>query len=252
MAQKFLVAALLLLFSAGALYAQSVDELLEQAKTLEKQMKEADALAKYKEVLKAQPQQVAALIGASELSSREGNRQKEKEDKARYFNEAREYAVEALKIAPNNADANYAMSVALGRLALISGAKEKVAASRDVKKYAELAIKFNPNFGQAYHVLGKWNYEVANLSFLERNAAKALFGGLPDGSMEQAIANYEKCRKLAPGFILNYYELARAYNKTDQQTLAMDVLRKAITLRPVTQDDPGIKAECKKMLEEMQ
>jgi Tfp pilus assembly protein PilF len=70
--------------------------------------------------------------------------------------------------------------------------------------------------------------------------------------MDQAIANYEKCRKLDPGFILNYYELARAYNKNDQQTLAMDVLRKAVTLRPVTQDDPGIKAECKKMLEELQ
>jgi len=252
MAQKFMMAAFCLLFSTGALYAQNVDETLEQAKQLEKQMKEAEALAKYKDVLKAQPAQLEALIGASELSSREGNRQKEKEDKTRYFNEAKEYAAEALKAAPNDANANYAMAVAMGRLALISGAKEKVAASRDVKKYAELAIKFNPNYGQAYHVLGKWNYEVANLSFLEKNAAKALFGGLPDGSMDQAIANYEKCRKLDPGFILNYYELARAYNKNDQQTLAMDVLRKAVALRPVTQDDPGIKAECKKMLEELQ
>ncbi|KAA2239673.1 hypothetical protein F0L74_26130 [Chitinophaga agrisoli] len=252
MAHKILAAVFALLVSTGALNAQSVDEMIDQAKQLEKQMKEADALAKYKEVLKVEPAQLSALVEASELSSREGNRQKEKDDKTRYFNEAKDYAQEALNQAPNNADANYAMAVAMGRLALISGAKDKVAASREVKKYAELAIKFNPNYAQAYHVLGKWNYEVANLNFIEKNAAKALFGGLPDGTLQQAIDNYEKCKKLDPGFILNYYELARAYNKNDQQTQAMEVLRKAVALRAIYQDDPAIKADCKKMLEEMQ
>ncbi len=252
MAHKILAAVFALLVSTGALNAQSVDEMIDQAKQLEKQMKEADALAKYKEVLKVEPAQLAALVEASELSSREGNRQKEKDDKTRYFNEAKDYAQEALRQAPNDANANYAMAVAMGRLALISGAKDKVAASREVKKYAELAIKFNPNYAQAYHVLGKWNYEVANLSFIEKNAAKALFGGLPDGTLQQAIDNYERCKKLDPSFILNYYELARAYNKNDQQTLAMEVLRKAVALRSIYQDDPAIKADCKKMLEEMQ
>lgn len=251
MAQKLLAAVLFLLIG-GALHAQSVDEMVDQAKQLEKQMKEADALARYKEILKVQPDQLAALVEASELSSREGNRRKEKEEKARYFSEAKSYAEEALKLAPNDPGANYAMSVAMGRMALISGAKEKVAASRDVKRYAELAIKFNPNHAQAYHVLGKWNYEVANLSFLEKNAAKALFGGMPDGSLQQAIDNYEKCRRLDPSFILNYYELARAYKKNDQETQAMEVLKKAVTLRNIYQDDTAIKADCKKMLEEMQ
>jgi len=252
MAQKLLAAVLFLLVSTHALHAQSVDEMLDQAKQLEKQMKETEALIRFKEVLKLQPDQVIALVEASELSSREGNRQKEKEDKARFFGEAKGYAEEALKVAPNDPGANYAMSVAMGRMALISGAKEKVAASREVKKYAELAIKFNPNYAQAYHVLGKWNFEVANLSFLERNAAKALFGGLPDGSLQQAIDNYEKCRRLDPSFILNYYELARAYKKNDQETQAMEVLKKAVTLRSIYQDDTAIKADCKKMLEEMQ
>ncbi|GAA0552040.1 tetratricopeptide repeat protein [Chitinophaga japonensis] len=252
MAQKFLAAVCFLFLGTGALYAQSVDEMIAAAKQLEKQMKESEALLKYKEVLKIQPDQVEALIGASELSSREGNRQKDKDAKARYFNEAKSYAEQALKVAPNNAGANYVMSVAMGRMALISGVKEKVAASRDVKKYAELAIKFNPRYAEAYHVLGKWNYEVANLNFLERNAAKALFGGLPDGSLQQAIANYEKCRKLDPSFILNYLELARAYKKDDQQTQAMEVLKKAVTLRSIHQDDNAIKADCKKMLEDMQ
>jgi len=248
MLKKVWAFAYLLLFS-GVLYAQTADELVEQAKQLEKQMNEGVALARYKDAIKIQPDNLAAIIGASELSSREGYRQKDNDEKVRYYDEAKTYAEQAIKLAPENADANYVMAVAMGRKALISGAKEKVAASKEVKKYAELAIKFNPNYAKAYHVLGKWNYEVANLNTFEKAAAKMLFGGLPDGSLASAISNYEKCRKLDPSFVLNYLELARAYKENDEQDKTIEVLKKAVSLRSVYQDDTELKAQCKKMLE---
>jgi tetratricopeptide (TPR) repeat protein len=144
------------------------------------------------------------------------------------------------------------MAVAMGRIAMISGAKEKVAASREVKKYAELAIKFNPQYAKAFYILGKWNYEIANLNALEKGAAKVLFGGMPQASLQDAIINYEKCRKLDPSFLLNYQELAQAYKESEEQDKAIEVLRKAVALRPVYQDDPNIRAACKKMLEGME
>lgn len=251
MFKKALVLATVL-FIQGIAYGQTADELVDQAKTLEKQMKEAPALDLYRDVLKIEPENIAALTGASELCSREGYRQKDKEEKLKNYNDARTYAEQAVKLAPENADANYVMAVAMGRQALIGGAKEKVAASKEVKRYAELAIKFNPNYAKAYHVLGKWNYEVANLNVLEKGAAKVLFGGLPDGSLQQAIQNYEKCRKLDPSIILNYLELAKAYKENDEQEKCIDVLKKAVGLRNVYQDDAGIKAECRKMLEGLQ
>ncbi|MEC5146219.1 hypothetical protein [Chitinophaga sp. 212800010-3] len=232
--------------------AQSVTDMMEEARQLEKQMKESDAFEKDKEILKIQPNDLDALNQASQLCSRIGNRQKSKDDKVNYFNQAKSYAQKALAVNPNSADANLSMAIAMGRIALISGAKDKVAASKDIKKYSELAIKFNPQLGQAYHVLGKWNYEVANLNVFERGAAKMLFGGLPDGSLQNAVTNYEKCMQLDPGFLLNYYELARAYKANDQQDKAIDVLKKALTLRSITQDDASIKADCKKMLDDLQ
>ncbi|RFS20578.1 hypothetical protein DVR12_18625 [Chitinophaga silvatica] len=249
---KQLLAAAFFVLGGLSLQAQSVNEMVEEAKQLEKQMKETDALQKDKDILKIQPTELDALNQASQLSSRIGNRQKDKADKISYFNQAKSYAQEALKVDPNSAQSNLSMAIAMGRIALISGAKDKVAASKDVKKYAELAIKQDPNLAQGYHVLGKWNYEVANLNAFERGAAKMLFGGLPDGSLQNAIANYEKCRQLDPGFILNYYELAKAYKENDQQDKAIDVLKKALTLRNITQDDASIKADCKKMLDDLQ
>ncbi|MET6996200.1 hypothetical protein [Chitinophaga defluvii] len=239
-------------FFIGDIHAQSVEEMVEQARQLEKQMKEVEALEKYREVLKIQPDQLQALTGASELCSREGNRQKNKEEKSKYFNTAKTYAASALALDANSAEANYAMSVAMGRIALISGAKDKVAASKEVQKYAQLALKFNPGFAKAYHVLGKWNYEVANLSAFEKGAAKVLFGGVPEGSLQEAINNYEKCRKLEPSFLLNYYDLAKAYKQDEQQEKTIEVLKKALTLRNIYQDDAAIKADCKKMLEELE
>jgi tetratricopeptide (TPR) repeat protein len=248
MFKRIFVFALSMLF-VGHVFAQTVDEMIDEAKQLEKQMKEVEALDKYKEVLKIKPDQLSALTAASELCSREGNRQKSKEDKSRYFNDAKSYAASALAQDANNADANYAMSVAMGRIALISGAKDKVAASKEVQKYAQLALKFNPNYAKAFHVLGKWNYEVANLSAFEKTAAKVLFGGVPEGTLQEAINNYEKCRKLEPSFILNYYDLAKAYKQDEQQEKTIEVLKKAISLRSIYQDDASIKADCKKMLE---
>ena len=75
---------------------------------------------------------------------------------------------------------------------------------------------------------------------------------MPPGSIEAAIADYEKCRKLKPSYILNYYDLAKVYRENNQETQAFEVLNKVMRLRPIYQDDPGIKAECKKMLEDMQ
>ncbi|SFE87063.1 Tetratricopeptide repeat-containing protein [Chitinophaga sp. CF118] len=248
MLKNVLAFACLLLFS-GVLYAQTAEELVEQALQQEKQMKESAALALYKDALKVQPDNIQALTGASELCSREGYRQKDTDEKIRNYDDAKNYADQALKLAPENADANYVMAVAMGRKAMIAGAKEKVAASKEVKKYAELAIKFNPSCAKAYHVLGKWNYEVANLNTFEKAAAKMLFGGLPEGSLSSAINNYEKCRKLDPFIVVNYLELARAYLENDEQAKAIEILKKAVSLRSVIQDDADTKSQCKKMLE---
>ncbi|MBO9728187.1 MAG: tetratricopeptide repeat protein [Chitinophaga sp.] len=249
---KRIMAVCFLLSAALWVKAQSVSEMVEEARQLEKQMKESEAFEKDKDILKIQPTELDALNQASQLCSRIGNRQKSKDDKVNYFNMAKSYAQQALKVNPNSPDANLSMAIAMGRMALISGAKDKVAASKDVKKYAELAIKFNPSLAQAYHVLGKWNFEVANLNAFERGAAKMLFGGLPDGSLQNAINNYEKCRQLDPAFLLNYYELARAYKENDQQDKAIEVLKKALTLRNIVYDDATTKMDCKKMLDDLQ
>lgn len=237
---------------ALASFSQTVEESLAQAKQLTLQMKETEALQQYKDILQADPGNVTALNQSSLICSREGARQKDKSAKMEWFNNAKIFAYEAMKVDVENPESNYAMALAWARIAQISGAKEKVAAAKEVKKYVDLAIKFKPDYGEAFHLLGKWNFDIYNLSSIEKAAAKVLFGGMPAATLEDAIANYEKCRQLTPGFILNYLDLAIAFRQNNQETQAMEILNKAMRLRPIYQDDPGYKAECKKLLDSMQ
>jgi tetratricopeptide (TPR) repeat protein len=242
----------LILFFATPAFTQNAAVLLKEAETLEHQLKEQEAFDKYKAVLKIEPRNYIALWKCSELCSRIGNRQSTKSKKSDYFSAGRTYAEIAIKVNPTLADAYYALSVAMGRKALIESGNDKVKAVREIKTNADKAVQLNPNYGRAWHVIGKWNYEVYNLSGFEKAALKVFYGGLPPASLNNAINAYEKARKLEPNFALNNLELAKAYHKNDEDAKAIALLKQLPSFPEKTLDDAQIKQEGKKLLEKLE
>jgi tetratricopeptide (TPR) repeat protein len=233
-------------------FAQDVNVMLTEARQQESAFRETEAFLKYAGILKVQPSNLTALCKCSELCSRIGNRQKEKSQKTNYFKAAKNYAQGALRVNPNNADANFVMALALGRLSLISSGKEKIIVVNEIKQYAEKAISLDPYHFKAYHLLGKWNYEVSNLNAFERALAKLLYGGLPEASLEKSIVYYEKSRSLNPDFVLNYLELARAYHRQGERKKAIEMLTRMMPLPNNMLDDTRVKEEGKHLLQEWQ
>ncbi len=227
--------------------ALASSDLVDKAKASIKSKDEQKAFEYYKQAIKKSPKDHEALSGASLMCSRIGNRTANKKLRSSYFRAANTYADAALKVAPTSAEANYVKSVALGRVALISGSKEKVAASRNIKKYAEKAIKYKPKHAGAWHVLGRWNYGVATLNFAEKAAANSLFGGLPDGDISTAISCYKKSMTYDPSYIRNYLELGKAYIEDGKTSEAKSILAKGMKKPSVIQDDDGIKKECRSL-----
>jgi tetratricopeptide (TPR) repeat protein len=144
------------------------------------------------------------------------------------------------------------MAMSLGRIALTKSGKEKIVTVKDIKKHADQALKINPNNFKAWHILGKWHYEVSDLNFIESAAVKLFFGGLPESSFSMAINAYEKAKKIAPEFCLKYLELAKAYYKNDQKSLAISQLKKVIQLPSSTADDIIIKKEAGTLIKNWQ
>ena len=242
-----IITSLFVMFGA----AQSEKQLVQQAEKQEAALNEQGAFETYKLVLQKNPKNFQALWKASELCSRIGNRQNTKELKHQYFRDGKTYAENAIKVAPSEADGYYALAVATGRLALSQSGKEKVAAVKEIRNNAEKALKINPKHFRAWHVMGKWHYEVTNLNMFEKAGLKLIYGGLPPSSLTQSIQAYEKSRSLQPDFALNYLELAKAYKKDGQQTKAIALLKQLPSLPNKTLDDARIKKEGAALLNDL-
>jgi tetratricopeptide (TPR) repeat protein len=242
----------LIICSCNIIYAQDIPSILKEAQRLETSLNEKQALNKYQEVLKLDPLNFTSLIRCAELSSGIGAREESAILRDKYFDASINYAKLAYKCNPNSDEACVQMSIAYGRLALTKSGKEKVSSVREIKAYAEKAIKINPSNFKAWHVLGKWHYEVSNLNFLEKAAIKLFFGSLPQSTFNMSIEAYDKARKLHPTFILNYLELAKSYHKNNDHKKAISMLKSATSLPVKTEDDPRIKKEAAQLLKSWQ
>ncbi len=233
------------------LTAQDANSLIKQAEQLHRSLKDEEALEKYLEAVKLQPHNAPLLAKVSELYNLIGKRQKTKEQQKTFYYKGKEYATEALRIAPDNAEANFVMAMSMGRMAQMTSGEEKIKAVKDIKKYADNCIKIDPQNFKGYHVLGKWHYEVSSLNAVERLIVKIGYGAFPQSSMEDAAKNYQKSMQLYPDFLLNYLELAKAYKKLGDKSKARNLLLQLQQKPSITYDDPKIKGLGKELLDDL-
>ncbi|SMO68795.1 hypothetical protein [Fodinibius sediminis] len=232
------------------LAGQEADQLLREADSSYAAYEEEQALNLYQQVLDEEPNHYRALWRSSFLHARIGNRLDTEEKKKECFDRAIQLAERALEVDSTDSQSNFVMAVAMGRKALISGAKDRVAASRAIKKYADLAIKYDSTHAGAWHVLGRWHFKVANLSWVERLAANTLFGGVPgNASNQKAAESIRKAISLNDKYILYYYDLARIYEELDREKEAIETCQTAMELPLLTPDDLDLKNQCQQLIQ---
>jgi tetratricopeptide (TPR) repeat protein len=237
---KYLIALLICCFS-NMLFGQDIEKLLQEAHTLEVTFKEKAALEKYIEVQRLQPLNQTALYKCAELLGKIGAREKSTIIRDKKYSNALAFSTMLLKNYPNSDLAHESMSIVLGRLALTKSGKEKVDYVKGIKQHAEQAVKINANNFKAWHVLGRWHYEVSNLNFIETTAIRLLFGGMPNASYNLAVKAFEKAAEINEKFCLNFLELAKSYHKLDQNKKAISILKQLMNLPNTNEDDPEIK-----------
>ncbi len=233
-------------------FTQDVSTLLRQGAQLESAFREEEALKAYQEALRIQPHNIIALCHCSDLCCRIGNRQESKEKKMDYFSAGRSYADSAYGLDSTNSEVNIVMAFSIGRIILLQSGREKVAGAGAIKRYAENAIRYDPANYKAWHILGRWHYEVSGLGLIERTLARWFYGALPDASLQESIKDYERSMALRPGFMLNYLELAKACRRDGQKARAIQLLRHLDTLSDGMYDDRTVRREGQQLLAEWQ
>jgi tetratricopeptide (TPR) repeat protein len=246
-----MLAATLLLVAGGQ--AQDPASLLEEGRRLELKLKDEDALEKYRQVLVIQPSNLTAVLRSAEVTCAVASRKTSVDEKAAGYEQARRFAEAALRLDSNSAEANYMMAVVLAKLTEVEKRNDEVVKYvKQVKSYIDKALKLDPGFGKAWHVLGKWHLEVVTLSGIKKAALKVIYGGVGEASLATAIECMEKCKTLEPYYTRNFLDLARAYEFGKQYEKSIKLLEQLAKLPTKRQDDVVAKAEGAVMLQKLQ
>ena len=245
--------ALLILALLGGRPAQaqtSAEASLALADSLWQQGAPEAALEQLSTLQQNRPEDADVLWRLARAKGDLGEKAEEDEEKETWYRAALEDAQAAVEADSASADAFLTQAIAAGRVGLISGTKEKVELSREVKESVDRAIELDPEKALAYHVRGRWHYEVASLGFFSRAALKLVYGGLPDASYERAVHDLRFAIELEDQ-VVHHLELGKAYLKMDDASRAKAALRRALELENHYPNDPAYKEEAQALLAEL-
>ncbi|HSR37847.1 MAG TPA: hypothetical protein VLL95_02950 [Phnomibacter sp.] len=251
---KYFLTLALITLTGFSVFSQDPASLMAEGKKLEQQLKDAEAIEKYKKAAFIQPSNQQAILKCAELSVAIGNRQAELDKKVQYFKDAYQFANAAYKLDSSKAQANYMMAVVYGKFTEVEKKNDAlVNYTRLIKNYADKTVKLDPQFARGWHVLGKWHLEMVSLSSIKKAALKVIYSGTgSEATINEAIAHMEKCKTLEPYYCLNFYDLARAYQFNKQYEKAIQLLEQLKKLPTRKQEDAEVKALGATLLQQLQ
>lgn len=157
-------------------------------------------------------------------------------------------AERAVAADPKHARARLSVGICLAKNFPHVDNQTKVNYSRRLKEETEQAIALDPKLDLAYHMLGRWHFEVAEMNFILKGIAKLVYGGMPVGTLLAARENFERALALAPGRVIHRHQLAQTLLALRKKADAIAQLQQCLALKPVDKDDAEAQAEARRQL----
>ena len=240
----------LLFLVALTCHAESIEELVAAGDALDKKNKNAEALSFYLKADPQKPNDAEILWRVSKQYSQLMVDAKSAERK-RLGQLALAAAQRAVAADSANAQAHLSLAIAYGRIALNESPRRKIEMSKLIRQEAEAAARLDPKNDYAWHVLGRWNYEIANFNPLLKALAQTIYGQLPNASNEKAVEYFGRAIALQPRRVAHHLELGRAYLALGDKEKARDEFNKGISLPSVERDDEENKVRARSTLKQL-
>jgi tetratricopeptide (TPR) repeat protein len=239
-------------FVALSASAQSdIAALIAQGDAFDAKLDNAQALQVYLEAEKLGAKDAEVLYRISRQYALSMN-DTTSEDMRRDLGEtALAYAKRAVAADPNNSNAQLSAAICYGRLVSFVNTRTKVEYSRLIKEHADIALKLNPNDSYAWHVLGVWNYEMAQMGAVTRGIVRMVYGSIPPASNEEAARLLQKAVSLAPERVSHHVELGRTYLELGMKDQARAELQRGLALPNREKDDPESKRRATEALRQI-
>jgi len=129
------------------------------------------------------------------------------------------------------AEGHFQLARAQGRVALFKGVFKSASLAKQVKREADQTLALDPKHDGAYHILGRWNREVAQKPKFLRSAI-----GLGEADKKNGLECFKKAIELSPEYINHHLEYGISLmdvNKKDEARSEFEACLKLPALRPL-------------------
>jgi tetratricopeptide (TPR) repeat protein len=149
---------------------------------------------------------------------------------------------------PDSLQTWFLRAAASGNLARLAGGKQKVAMARTVESSARKAIGMDTSYAPAYVILGGYYYEVATAGSLLKGIARLLYGGVPEGTLEDSERMLRTALKLQPDNIYAHFEISRTLQAMGREREAREHLKTVLQLPVTSHQDKDLKTRAQRLL----
>ena len=197
-----------------------------------------ESLIRAKRLYKKNPENIEAICRMAGTNFIKAQNETSLDKQKKIFYRGFDYAKKALSLDSLDGYANFWYAAYIGRIGEIEGIKQAILNSYDVRKYGLRAIELiSDEYDPVYHMMGRWHYELADLSELEKIFASLIYAKPPQGSYDKAIAYFNTAIKIKPQEIRNHYWLGKAYSEIGEFNLAKKEFKIVTKLSPRDTDD---------------
>nr|XP_056709129.1 regulator of microtubule dynamics protein 2 [Euleptes europaea] len=171
------------------------------------------------------------------------------EEKKNYASEGKCRAENAIHLDSSSAESHQWFAVMCGYLSQFESIQNKIKNGYLFKEHLDRAIHLKPRDPFLYYLTGRWCYEVAQLSWIEKKVATALFGTPPTSTIHEALQNFLKAEEIHPGYSkYNYVYLAKCYKELGQRTDALKCCDSALSVLSATKEDKEAEKDLEALL----
>ncbi|EGZ24185.1 hypothetical protein PHYSODRAFT_485810 [Phytophthora sojae] len=158
-------------------------------------------------------------------------------------------AEKAYALNSDSAASNKWMAIMTSTVGNFRDLKEKIAGAYD---HIQRAIELDPTDAISHNILGQWCLAFADMTWIEKRAAAALFGTPPTATYEEAVQHFEAAEKISPGFWKkNVFLLAQTYMKMKRTKEAATWVLEAKAVPVKTKEDEEVAQDIAALMKQL-
>ncbi|ETO68614.1 hypothetical protein F444_14546 [Phytophthora nicotianae P1976] len=161
-------------------------------------------------------------------------------------------AEKAYALNKDSAASNKWMAIMTSTVGNFRDIKEKIAGAYVIRDHIQRAIELDPSDATSHNILGQWCLAFADMTWIEKRAAAALFGTPPTATYEEAVEHFQAAENISPGFWKeNVFLLAQTYLKMKRTKEAANWVLKAKAVPVKTREDEEVEREIAALMKQL-